>query len=143
MPQTIVSVKPQWKWHYGVLLGLRDRLLKEKSQHLEEAAQPLENHSMNIADSATDEFDHDLAWGKLSAEQDALYEVEDAIRRIFDDTYGVCQETGKPIPASRLKAVPWTRFSRETEARLEKAGTIQRPHLGNVASVYERNVDSE
>jgi RNA polymerase-binding transcription factor DksA len=134
-------VKPKWKWHYSALLGLRDRLLKARSEQLQEAAKPLDTGAVDVAESATDEFDHDLALGKLSADQDALYEVEEAIRRIENDTYGICEETGKPIEVDRLKAVPWTRFSHDAEARLEKNGIIPRTRFGKVASVRKPRSD--
>jgi RNA polymerase-binding transcription factor DksA len=108
------------------LLLLRERLLGERGERLLEASQPIEPHSMDEADSATDEFDHDLALSKLSAEQDALYEVEEAIKRILNGTYGICEETGEMISESRLRAIPWTRFSREVQARLERKGKLQR-----------------
>jgi RNA polymerase-binding protein DksA len=128
-------VNPKWTWHHGVLISLRERLLQERRERLVEAAQPLEPHSMDSADSATDECDHNLALAALSAEQDALYEIDAAIRRIHSGSYGVCEATGKPIPAARLKAVPWTRFAREVEARYESEGKIRPPHLGALGSV--------
>ena len=131
------SVNPKWAWHYQVLLGLHERLLKERSEQLAEAAEPLEPHSMDIADSATDQFDHDMALSRLSAEQDALFEVEEALKRILNGTYGLCEETGTPIPAERLNAVPWARFVREVEARLENEGAVRQPHLGALGSVRE------
>jgi RNA polymerase-binding transcription factor DksA len=130
-------VNAKWVWHHRVLLGVRERLLKERSEQLAKAAEPIEPHSMDIADSATDEFDHDLALSELSAEQDALFEVEEALKRILHGTYGLCEETGKPIPEERLKAVPWARFAREVEARLETEGAVRRPHLGALGSVRE------
>ena len=51
------------------------------------------------------------------------------MRRILDGSYGVCEQTGKRIPAARLKVVPWTRFREEMEAQLENIGEIARPHL--------------
>jgi RNA polymerase-binding transcription factor DksA len=129
------KVPARWKWHYRTLSQLRDRLIDERGEHLKEAAEPIERHSMHQADSATDEFDHDLALSQLSAEQDALYEVEAAMKRITDGGYGVCQQTGKRIPAARLKAVPWTRFREDVEARLESTGDIPRPRLGKVRSL--------
>jgi RNA polymerase-binding transcription factor DksA len=140
-PGSVARVQPKWKWHYRVLLGLRDRLLKARSEQLQEVAEPLEFRAVDLAESASDEFDHDLALGKLSAEQDALYEVEEAIRRIGNDAYGICEETGKPIDTGRLKAVPWTRFSHEAEARLEKNGIVHRTRLGKVASVRKHGSD--
>jgi RNA polymerase-binding transcription factor DksA len=90
---------------------------------------------MDSADAATDEFDHALALGTLSAEQDALHEIEAALSRIRTGSYGRCEETGKAIPAARLKAVPWTRFACAVEARHERAGEIRPPHLGAPGSM--------
>ena len=128
-------INPRWTWHHRVLLEMRDRLLKHRGQQLKDAAEPLEAHSMDIADTATDEFDHDLALSRLSAEQDALYEVEEAIRRIQGGTYGICEESGQPIPMARLRVIPWTRFSEEVQVGLEKKGILTRQHLAPVASV--------
>ena len=69
-------IRPKWAWHYSVLLKLRERLLKALSERLVGVAESLEPHSMTLADVATDEFDHTFATGELSAEQDALYEVD-------------------------------------------------------------------
>jgi hypothetical protein len=63
--------------------------------------------------------------------------VEEALKRILNRTYGLCEETGKPLPVERLKAVPWARFAREVEARLENEGAVKRPHLGALGSVRE------
>jgi RNA polymerase-binding protein DksA len=136
-PTTKFHVPAKWAWHYRVLLKLRDRLRAERGQQLSEAAEPLEPHSMDIADTATDEFDHDLAISQLSAAQDALYEIEEALRHIRDGTYGVCEETGKQIPAARLRAIPWARFCRETQARLEQKVAAGREHPGKAVSIRE------
>jgi RNA polymerase-binding transcription factor DksA len=128
-------INPKWASHYRVLQELRERLFKEQSDQLSQAAEPLEPHSLSLADSATDEFDHDLALSQLSAEQNALFEIDEALLRILNGTYGVCEETGKPITKERLQAVPWTRFTREVEARLEKEGAIRVAHLGALGSV--------
>jgi RNA polymerase-binding transcription factor DksA len=116
------NVPERWFWHYQRLQAFREHLLDNRSVQIAEVSEPLEPHSMSMADSATDEFDHDLALGILSHEQNALYEVDAAIRRILDGSYGICEETGKHIPAGRLRAVPWTRFTREVEERLEQEG---------------------
>jgi len=122
-------VPAKWRWHYRVLRALQEQLLRERGESLRAAAEPLEPHSLDEADSATDEFDHALGLTRLSAEQDALYEVNEALRRIAAGAYGVCLETGKPIPDARLKAVPWTRFTRPIEERLEKEGHLRGPQL--------------
>ncbi len=130
-----VKINPKWAWHHRFLLALRERLLRERGDRLAEASQPLEPHSMDMADSATDEFDHGMALSALSAKQEALFEIEEALRRISDGTYGVCEETGKPISSARLRAIPWARFSKEVEERLEAGHVVNHARLGEVASV--------
>jgi RNA polymerase-binding transcription factor DksA len=128
-------VDPRWAWQHRVLLDLRDRLLDGSSEQLQEAAEPLEPHSLDLADSATDEFDHDLALSELSAEQDALLEVNEALDRLARGAYGICQETGLPIPEERLKAIPWARCIRTVQSRIDSMEAAARPHLGKLGSV--------
>ncbi|GDY19092.1 hypothetical protein LBMAG56_04370 [Verrucomicrobiota bacterium] len=140
-PDTAVPINPKWAWHQRVLLELRERLLKARGEQLSAAAEPLEGHSMNEADSASDEFDHNLALSELSAEQDALFEIEEALKRIANGSYGTCEETARRIPAERLKAVPWTRFVTEVAARLERRNLVKRPHLAAPGSI--RGLETE
>ena len=128
------DINPKWARHYRALVSLRNRLLEERAQRRAQVAQPLEPHSMDMADSASDQFDHDLALSEMSAEQDMLYEVEAALKRILNGAYGICEETGRPIPTARLRAIPWTRFLREVELRLEARQLVSTPHLGTVGS---------
>ena len=118
-----------------VLLSLLNRLSSESGHLRRVAAEPLEPHSLDEADSATDEFDHDLALTQLSAEQNALCEVNEALKRIYDGSYAVCEETGQAIPLARLRAIPWTRFMYAVEERLEKNGVVLRAGLNKAASV--------
>jgi hypothetical protein len=58
------QIPKRWRWHYETLARLRDRLIEERS----EAVEPVEQHSLHQVDSATDEFDHELALSQLSGE---------------------------------------------------------------------------
>lgn len=130
------GINPKWRWHRQMLLRVRERLREARGEKLADAAQPLEPHSIDIADTATDEFDHDMALAHLSAEQDALYEVDQALARIAAGTYGLCEATGEEIAPERLRAVPWTRFCRDAQTRLEELGAIPSEHLGEAASLH-------
>ncbi|HEY5706331.1 MAG TPA: TraR/DksA family transcriptional regulator [Terrimicrobiaceae bacterium] len=132
-----ICVPKRWIWHYETLSSLLEGLLRERKERLSEVAEPIEPHSMDLADSATDEFDHEIALSRLSVDQDALYEVEAAMKRILDGTYGICEQSGKPIPAARLKALPWTRFRKEAANRLERTGMFSQTRLGPLRSVRE------
>jgi len=114
------------------LLRLREDLAKEIQQLTTEACEETPNYSMHMAYAATDSFDRDLVLGLASFEQEGLYEIDAALKRIEDGTYGICELTGEPIPWERLEAIPWTRFSIEAENQLE--GNIH-PHIGRLGTV--------
>ena len=59
-----------------------------------------------MADSGTDNFDRDFALSLLSSDQDAVYEIEEALKRIEKNTYGICELTGKPIPRRAWRRFP-------------------------------------
>lgn len=125
----------KWARHCRNLMALRTHFEAERRGHALAVRQPLEPFSLSMADAATDEFDHALALSALSAEQDALYEIQAALARITDGTYGICEVTGKPIPEGRLRALPWTRFARDIEQQLEREGQAPRARLGAAHSV--------
>ena len=129
-----MAVPSKWARHYRNLLSLRAHFEAERRDHALEAIQLVEPFSLSMADAATDEFDRALALSTLSAEQDALYEINAALARIADGSYGICEVTGKPIPEARLRALPWTRFAREVELGLEREGKAPHVRLGAVRS---------
>jgi len=65
-------------------------------------------------------YEKDFALSLLSQEQDALYEIEEALKRIEVGTYGVCEMSNKFIPHTRLEAIPFARFTVECQQQLEK-----------------------
>ncbi len=71
----------------------------------------------------------------LSSDQDAVYEIEEALKRIEKKTYGTCELTGKAIPKARLEAIPWTRFTVEAQAQLERDGALRQRRLGQLGSI--------
>ncbi len=129
------KVKPEWQGFYQNLLDLRDQLLNQMSGLAKESAQEMPGYSLHMADSGTDNFDRDFALSLLSADQDSVYEIEEALKRIEKKTYGICELTGKTIPKSRLEAIPWTRFTVEAQAQLEKDGMLKSRRLGALGSV--------
>jgi DnaK suppressor protein len=128
-------VKPEWLKYYQILIDLRERLRSQMSGLAKESAQELPGYSLHMADSGTDNFDRDFALSLLSSDQDAIYEIEEALKRIIKGTFGVCELTGKPIPKARLEAIPWTRFTVEAQAQLEKEGALRQRRLGTLGTV--------
>lgn len=81
---------------------------------------------MHQADAGSDAYDRDFALSLLSQEQDSLYEIDQALKRIETGSYGVCEMSGKQIPKARLEALPFTRYTVECQAELEKRNRYQR-----------------
>jgi DnaK suppressor protein len=129
------KVKPEWQKFYRNLLDLRERLLNQMSGLAKESAEEMSSYSLHMADSGTDNFDRDFALSLLSADQDAIYEIEEALKRIEKGTYGTCELTGKVIPKARLDAIPWTRFTVEAQAQLERDGALRQRKLGALGTV--------
>jgi DnaK suppressor protein len=129
------KIKADWQKYYRNLLDLRERLLNQMSGLAKESAEEMASYSLHMADSGTDNFDRDFALSLLSADQDAIYEIEEALKRIEKGTYGVCELTGKQIPRARLDAIPWTRFTVEAQAQLEREGALRSRRLGQLGTV--------
>jgi RNA polymerase-binding transcription factor DksA len=130
-----VKIKAQWEKFYQRLLDLRDQLTRQMNGLAEESAQEMAGYSLHMADSGTDNFDRDFALSLLSSDQDAIYEIEEALKRIEKNTYGICELTGKAIPRSRLEAIPWTRFTVQAQAQLEREGALRQRRLGSLGTV--------
>ena len=129
----VTKVPTQWASYYESLMSLRNSLkgsLGERSNEtIGASARESGELSINSSDAGTETFDRDLALSMVANDQEALEEIEEAIDRIFDGTYGICLETQKPINKNRLKAVPFTRFSVEGQNQYER-GRIKEKDFG-------------
>ena len=84
-----VKIKAEWQVFYNRLLELREQLLRQMNGLAKESAQEMAGYSLHMADSGTDNFDRDFALSLLSSDQDAVFEIEEALKRIEKKTYGV------------------------------------------------------
>jgi RNA polymerase-binding transcription factor DksA len=136
---TIIRAKvdPRWAEHFKSLTRLQDRLLDDQKALTADAREETPNFSEHMADAATDSYDRDWALAMLSSEQNALYEIKQALNRIAHGTYGMCEMSGRPIEPERLRTIPWTRFSTEAQRDLETKGAVNRVHLGELGT-YSR-----
>jgi RNA polymerase-binding transcription factor DksA len=129
------NIKTKWRKYYNRLVELRELLGQRRTDLTQDALSEHPSFSSHMADAATDTYDRDFALGMLSSEQDAVYQIDQALDRIQNGTYGVCELTGKPIEPERLDAVPWTRFSAAAEKQLEKQGSFKQARLGRRETV--------
>ena len=108
------------------LLDLRDALLDQMTgvarDTLGTRAEGNETSAfgMHQADAGSDSYDRDFALNLISQEQDALYEIEEALKRVEFGTYGVCEMSGEKIPPARLEALPFARFTVQCQEQLEE-----------------------
>lgn len=130
-------VNPKWQQHYDSLINTRSQILERKGHFADTAKEEQPAFSLHMADAGTDEFDRDFALSLMSSEQSALYEVDDALNRIRNGTYGVCELTGEEIEPERLAAIPWARFSARAQRELELNGSVRRPQLARRGSLTE------
>jgi len=122
-------------FYKDLLLKLRDRIIDEISflsndnlnRSQKESSGDLSSHSFHMADQGTDNFDREFAASLLSSEQDVLYEIDEAIRRVDGGTYGVCEVTGEQIERERLKVLPFARCSVAAQAEMERGKPRFRP----------------
>jgi len=135
------SIPSKWKKYYDRLIRIRDFLRDRQGELARDAAEEQTAFSLHMADAGTDSFDRDLALSQISSEQDAVYEIEEAINRIRNGSYGICELTGKRIEAARLDAIPWTRFSVEASRMLEKEGAIRKARLAPRTAVAHVTAD--
>jgi DnaK suppressor protein len=135
------------------LLDLRDELVDAMSgisrDTIRNAPEGSEasGSGMHQGDAGSDAYDRDFALSVLAKEQDALYEIEEALKRIRRNTYGVCELSGKKIPHTRLEAIPFARLTVECQGQWEKEYGNRRfrpsNQVGFSGGQYDEDDDSE
>ena len=127
-PKTLKLAKDTADKFHRLLVELRDHLIDGvnflatdnlKRSH-REASGELSGYSLHMADAGTDNFDREFALSLVSSEQEALYEIEEALKRLEHGTYGLCGNCEKPIRKERLEAVPFARLCIQCQSLIEK-----------------------
>lgn len=113
------------------LLDLRDELVDAMSGVAGEikdsaSGSDASGSGMHQGDAGSDAYDRDFALSMLAKEQDALYEIEQALKRIDRGVYGICEISGAKIPQPRLEALPFARLTVDCQAKWERDYGSQR-----------------
>ena len=148
------AAKGPYGRYVKLLLDLRDRILDDIEFHAsdnlkrsqKDASSDLSAYSFHMADAGTDNFDREFALSMVSNEQEALYEINEALKRLENGTYGVCEMSGKPIPKARLDAIPWARYTVECQAEIEKTQQKRTPQtfqLSDFGNSEEETIDKD
>lgn len=122
-PKADRTVPQKHEKYYKLLIELRDHVKQSLGMHAEDTLKRSQKEDSGdistSADAGTDNFDRDFALSVVSSEQEALREIESAISRIYNGSYGICEITGDTISEERLEAVPFTRYSLEGQRQME------------------------
>jgi RNA polymerase-binding transcription factor DksA len=133
VPKTLKLAKADGVRYKKLLLDLRDHLIDGvsflASENLKRSTRDvsgeLSGYSLHMADAGTDNFDREFALSLVSSDQEALYEIEEALKRLEQGTYGLCEMCEKVIRKERLDAVPFARLCVGCQSSTEK--TDRRP----------------
>jgi RNA polymerase-binding protein DksA len=90
-----------------------------------DASGDLSSMPIHMADLGTDNYEQEFALELMDSERKLLREIDDALHRIEQGTYGICEGTGKPIPKARLKAQPWARHCVQYARMLEEGRVVE------------------
>jgi RNA polymerase-binding protein DksA len=108
----------------AILLRKRAELVGDISTMENEALKgesgSLSNLPQHIAEQGSEAYEQSLALDLAAADRKLIKEIDDALKRIDNGSYGVCELTGKPIKAERLEELPWARYSIEAARELER-----------------------
>ena len=96
---------------------ISDDTLK-KSQ--KDAAGDISGYTYHMADVATDTYDREFSLGLASSDREALYELDDALKKIEDGAFGVCESCKSLITKIRLRALPNARLCVKCQEKKEK-----------------------
>ncbi len=114
-----------------LILKIKEKILDEikhisedtlkKSQ--KDAAGDISGYTYHMADVATDTYDREFSLGLASNERQSLYELDDALKKIEEGTFGICEECKSLITKTRLKVVPFARLCVKCQEKKEKRRT--------------------
>jgi RNA polymerase-binding protein DksA len=125
--------KEEIKYFLGLLLEKRAEIMGDvnsiESEALKksrlDAAGDLSSMPIHMADVGTDNFEQEFALGLMDGERKIIAEINDALKRIVENHYGICEGTNKPISKARLEASPWARYCIEYAIMVEKGMIIE------------------
>jgi len=111
-----------------ILMEKRREILRNVTEFEDEALRKsrmdatgdLSSMPIHMADLGTDNYEQEFALGLMDSERKLLREIDNALVRLENKTYGICEGTGKPISKARLEAQPWARYCVEYARMLEQ-----------------------
>jgi len=124
-----------------MLLEKRNELLGNvnsmESETLRRDRSDLSNMPIHMADLGTDNYEIENIIGLMDSERKILLEIDAALGRIEDGTYGICEGGSEQIPKQRLAAIPWARYCVNCATSLEKGLLARKKKDDNYGMTYE------
>ncbi len=116
------EVPEKYRKFHELLTGLKEKVMRKLNQRgrMADVLGASSGSTLPPQNEDDDSFDHDFALSLVATEQEALIEIDAALERIYDGTYGICEITGREISPERLEAVPFTRYSVDGQAQFER-----------------------
>ena len=123
--------KTELKKYKNLLWELRDRIVEEitflsgdnvNRSSSSSSHRDIERNDGDAADQGAVNFDREFALSLMSTEQDVVYEIDEALQRVKDGTYGVCEMSGDFIEKERLQVIPYARYSVAAKMEMEQEG---------------------
>ena len=102
---------------FNGMSGITNDILRKS---LRDASGDLSGYSYHMADVASDVYERDFLLQLASGEREFFFKIEEALRRMADGEYGICQRCGKRIAKARQKAVPHARCCHGCQEKEEK-----------------------
>ena len=120
------KIDPKFEPYRKVLLKIKEQitgdihnLSEDNTGSGNDRGGDVSGHALHMADVATDMYDREFTLGLASNDRELLYQVNEALDRIEDGNFGLCAACKKPIPATRLKAIPHVRTCLKCQETLE------------------------
>lgn len=120
-------VKQEAAKYKKLLIKLREditgdisHIAKENLKSQKESSGDLSGYSFHMADMASDSYDRELSLNIAGEEQEIVYEIDEALKRIEDGKFGRCISCSKKIPQKRLNAVPYAKYCIQCKSKEEK-----------------------
>jgi len=108
------------------LLGMKKQAMQEIRDDLKQGREGAKDDGMDTYDLASEERDREISFILSDRERDKLKAIEDALERIEDGTYGICESCDSEIAPARLEALPFTRLCVSCQADREKEAKMSR-----------------
>lgn len=114
----------------NILLNKRRALIEstedEVSKYIKGESRQLVESTLDAGDSSVIDLSEDLRIQKLGADQDTLNKIDEAIRKLDEGTYGLCDDCGEEISAGRLKLLPFAIRCRDCQEDHEELLAVEK-----------------